>query len=124
MKKSISIFAVLIVLMSSFSMINNSEYFNWKITSYDFGEIELNKPVTAEFSFENKSTRPIKIVSAKGSCGCTVPKYSKEEIQPGESGSITATYNAAKVGVFKKSVTLKTNTEESFTLYVSGEVTQ
>ena len=122
MKTSISIFAVLIIVMSSFSMVNNSEYFNWKLTSYDFGQIEQHKPVTAEFSFENKSQKPIKIVSAKGSCGCTVPKYSKEEILPGESGSITATYNAAKVGLFKKSISLQTNTEESFTLYISGEV--
>lgn len=121
MKNSIFIIALLFV-MSSFGTVINSENFNWKITSYDFGEIELNKPVTAEFNFENKGLKPIKIVSAKGSCGCTVPKYSKAEIQPGKSGSITATYNAAKVGVFKKSVTLQTNTGEPFTLYVSGEV--
>jgi hypothetical protein len=65
------------------------------------------------------------IHQAVASCGCTVPKYPKEPIRPGERGSITVTYNGTgkAPGVFKKSVTLRTNAKtELVRLYIMGEM--
>ena len=85
--------------------------FAWTETSHDFGKIKVNNPVTHEFSFVNEGNSPLVITSVQASCGCTVTKYSKEPISPGSSGFVTATYNAAHVGVFSKTVTVNANTD-------------
>jgi hypothetical protein len=97
--------------------------FAWSETVYDFGKIELNVPVTHEFTFSNTGDVPLVITGAKASCGCTVTEYSKNPIEPGARGFVKATYNAAKVGVFSKTVTLNANTDEgTVVLSIKGEV--
>ncbi|WP_422360543.1 DUF1573 domain-containing protein [Reichenbachiella sp.] len=96
---------------------------SWSLTEYDFGQIEMNKPVTADFRFQNSGATPLVIISAQGSCGCTVAEYTKGEILPGEYGEVSATYNAAKVGAFNKTVTVNANTGNGpMTLHIKGEV--
>jgi hypothetical protein len=49
--------------------------------------------------------------------------YPKTPVQPGQSGVIRATFNAAAVGAFNKSVSVESNAEGgTTTLYVKGEV--
>jgi hypothetical protein len=99
--------------------------FGWNVTAYDFGKIQLNKPVTHEFKFTNTGDAPLVISSVQASCGCTVAEYSKEPIAPGAQGFVKATYNAAKVGVFTKSVTVNANAEDNVVqLVIKGEVTE
>jgi hypothetical protein len=99
--------------------------FSWTLTAYDFGKIPLNKPVTHEFKFTNTGNAPLVISSVQASCGCTVTEYSKDPIGPGAEGFVKATYNAAKVGVFTKTVTINANAEESVVqLTIKGEVTE
>ena len=99
--------------------------FSWTETTFDFGQIKLNKPVTHEFSFVNAGNAPLVITSVQASCGCTVTKYSKEPISPGSSGFVTATYNAAKAGVFTKTVTVNANTDGGAVLLtIKGEVVE
>lgn len=116
------------VLMTSVAMtVPNAEspaaLAKWRSTVHDFGRISQGKPVTAEFTFTNKGELPLVISQAKGSCGCTGVEYPKEPILPGQSGLIKATFNAAVVGAFNKSVTVESNAENSTQLlYVKGEV--
>jgi hypothetical protein len=99
--------------------------FNWSVTSYDFGKIKKDQPVTQEFSFTNDGNVPLVITTVKASCGCTVTAYSKDPIAPGEKGFVKATYNAANVGPFHKSVTVNANTEEGVVqLIIKGEVVE
>ncbi len=99
--------------------------FSWNGTAYDFGKIALNKPVTHEFKFTNTGNAPLVISSVRASCGCTVTEYSKDPIAPGGEGFVKATYDAAKVGVFTKSVTVNANAEESVVqLTIKGEVVE
>lgn len=95
-------------------------------TTYDFGRFPESSPVqTCKFTFTNTGNDLLLIHQAVASCGCTVPKYSKEPIKPGEKGSITVTYNGkGKIpGVFKKSVTLRTNAKtEMIRIYITGEM--
>ncbi len=81
--------------------------------THDFGTIDQGKPATYEFSFVNNSTKEITIKSANASCGCTVPNYTKTAIKPGEKGFVSATYNAANVGQFNKSITVTTSEENT-----------
>ena len=97
--------------------------FTWNRMEHNFGRIEQNEPVVAEFKFENSGTEPLMILSAKGSCGCTVADYTKGEILPGDYGTVSATYDAAKPGTFHKTVTVTANIKgEPVILTVRGEV--
>ena len=99
--------------------------FNWSVTSFDFGKIKKGQPVTEEFSFTNDGNVPLVITTVKASCGCTVTDYSKDPIAPGEKGFVKATYNAANVGPFHKTVTVNANTEEGVVqLIIKGEVVE
>jgi hypothetical protein len=54
-----------------------------------------------------------------------VTKYSKDPISPGSTGFVTATYDATKVGVFTKTVTVNANTDGgSVLLTIKGEVVE
>lgn len=95
----------------------------FKEESFNFGDIEKGKPVTHEFSFKNTSKETILITAVKASCGCTTPNWTKEPIKPGESGTVTATYNAANPGPFTKTVTVTTNdTDQNKILVIKGKV--
>jgi hypothetical protein len=99
--------------------------FSWAVTAYDFGKIQINKPVTHEFKFTNTGDAPLVISSVQASCGCTVAEYSKDPIAPGAQGFVKATYNAAKGGVFTKTVTVNANAQENVVqLVIKGEVVE
>jgi hypothetical protein len=108
---------------SNVTLVDEKAVFAWNTTSFDFGNISVGVPVSHAFSFTNTGEIPLVITSVQASCGCTVTSYSKEPIQPGASGFVRATYNAAKVGQFSKSVTVNANTKESVVqLTIQGEV--
>ncbi len=97
--------------------------FNWAATSFDFGKIEKGVAVTHEFTFTNTGSEALIISSVQASCGCTVAEYTKDPIPAGEQGFVKATYNAAKPGVFSKTVTINANTEDTVVLLtIKGEV--
>ena len=97
--------------------------FKWAATSFNFGKVKKDVPVVHEFSFVNTGSEPLVISSVQASCGCTVTEYSKEAIPSGGTGYVKATYSAATVGVFTKTITIKANTEEPVVmLTILGEV--
>jgi hypothetical protein len=99
--------------------------FNWTATEYDFGQIKVGIPVTYEFSFTNTGEIPLVISTVQASCGCTVTSYTKDPIEPGANGFVKATYNAANLGQFTKTVTVNANTAEGVArLSIKGEVIQ
>jgi len=83
----------------------------WEKTTQQFGEIKQGTPVTASFTFTNQGKTPVLLAEVHGSCGCTVPAWSKAPIMPGQSSVITATFNAAAAGPFNKTVTVTTNAD-------------
>ncbi|MBY0434171.1 MAG: DUF1573 domain-containing protein [Cyclobacteriaceae bacterium] len=93
--------------------------------NFDFGKIKQGTPATHEFKFTNTGKVPMVITNVQASCGCTTPDWSKEPILPGGSGFVKATYNAAGIGAFDKSVTVTANVEASvIVLRIHGEVIQ
>lgn len=96
---------------------------SWDSTEVDFGEIQQNIPATATYELTNNGELPLLIKDVKAGCGCTITKYSKEAIQPGETTTIEATYNAKKIGKFSKTAAVHTNlSEEPTLLRLKGEV--
>lgn len=81
-------------------------------TEYDFGEIEQNTRNPKVFTFKNVGDQPLIISNAKGSCGCTVPRYPREPIAPGETGEIEVVYSPGnQKNRQTKTVTITANTE-------------
>jgi hypothetical protein len=81
-------------------------------SAHDFGEINAYDKVEHTFEFTNEGDTNLIIESAKGSCGCTVPDYPKEPVEPGESGKITVKFDpSGKNGKQHKVVTIVANTE-------------
>lgn len=82
-------------------------------TMHSFGTINEGEKVTYDFDFKNEGNTPLIISSASGSCGCTVPEYPKDPIQPGASGTIKVMFNSdGKSGHQRKSVTVMTNSQK------------
>ena len=81
---------------------------------FNFGEIEEGESIIVDFKMTNIGSAPLLIRSAKGSCGCTVPEYPRDQsIKPGESSTITVKFDSSnKPGMQRKTVTLTTNTSK------------
>ncbi|WP_025743621.1 DUF1573 domain-containing protein [Aquimarina pacifica] len=81
-------------------------------TEHDFGTINEGDVVEHKFEFTNTGKAPLVIVSAKGSCGCTVPEWPKEPIAPGATGEMLVKFNSnGKPNQQTKQVTITANTE-------------
>ena len=81
-------------------------------TVHDFGDIMIaDGPVSCSFTVTNIGSEPTVIFNVASSCGCTDVDWTKKPLQPGEKGTVKATY---------------TNTDgpypfdKSLTVYVSG----
>jgi Protein of unknown function (DUF1573) len=83
----------------------------WKSDMIDVGEIPQGIPKAINYEFTNTSSKAVVITNVQGSCGCTATDYTKESIAPGKTATIKATYNAANIGAFTKTVTVTTSAE-------------
>ena len=83
---------------------------------YDFGSCTEGDKVTKSIEFTNTGKLPLVIKNAFGSCGCTIPTYDKEPVQPGKKGKIEVVFNSAnKPGANTKSVMIEANTNPPVT---------
>ena len=133
MKKLLFLAALVLVAHAGFGQVTaaaNSTTANadlalavFETQNFDFGKIKQGIPATHEFKFKNTSKVTMVITNVQASCGCTTPDWSKDPIPPGGSGFVKATYNAAGVGSFNKSVTVTANVESGMvSLIIKGEV--
>ncbi len=83
---------------------------------YDFGECTEGDKVKKTIEFTNTGKLPLVINQAYGSCGCTVPTYDKEPVQPGKKGKLEIEFNSEhKAGANTKSVMIEANTNPPIT---------
>ena len=126
MKKFFSIFAILSVFATvSFAQnaTGSGPLMKFDNTEVDYGEILQGGDPLRVFTFKNTGNEPLIISNAKGSCGCTVPSYPKEPINPGETAKIEVRYDTNRIGPFQKTVTLTTNeADPTHTLKIKGKV--
>jgi len=99
--------------------------FEFEEMQHDFGTVDEGEVVTHVFKFTNVGEGPLVIQNARGSCGCTVPKYSDKPVKPGETGEITVNFNTnGRPNAQSKTVTLMANTEPpQTTLKIKAMVT-
>jgi hypothetical protein len=89
-----------------------------------FGKISEGEKISYAFKFKNTGNANLVISDAKGSCGCTVPEWTKDPIAPGASGVVNVTFDSrGKTGMQHKTITLITNAiPNTKVLTISGEV--
>jgi hypothetical protein len=93
------------------------------ITAHDFGSIVYGANGKIDFTFTNKGTKPLAITDVKSSCGCTIPNWTKEPVEPGKTGIINIEYNTKLPGIFNKTVVVYSNANNSpVRLEVRGKV--
>lgn len=92
--------------------------------TFRFGTVEEGERVSHAFNFVNTGKSDLVIVNAYGSCGCTVPEYSKKPVPPGQKGVINVVFDSkGRVGENIKNVTVVANTEPSTNkIYLIGTV--
>jgi hypothetical protein len=95
----------------------------FKELMHDYGQIEEDSDGTWSFAFKNLGENAIVINRVRSTCGCTVPDWPREPIEPGASGEITVKYNTATTGTFLKSVLVYSSAANSpVKLQIKGKV--
>ena len=85
---------------------------SWDKTVHDFGDISTaDGPQSCTFTLTNTGKEPIVIFEVVSSCGCTNVEWTREPLQTGQSGTISATY---------KNEDGPTAFDKTLTVYISG----
>jgi hypothetical protein len=116
-------FILISFLGSAFAQ--QAKQLQFKEETFDFGNVSEHKgPATHEFVFTNNSSRPVKILNVQASCGCTTPDWSRDQIAPGKTGYVQASFNPeGRPGFFNKSLTVTTDLEANpIILQIKGQV--
>ncbi len=92
--------------------------------TFNWGEILQGETVQNVFEFTNTGTEPLIISNAKGSCGCTVPRWPTVPVMPGETASLLVRFDSKnKKGMQSKRVSITANTEPAITyLTIKGKI--
>lgn len=87
----------------------------WLSTLCDFGAFsEEEGRVTALFKAVNEGDEPVVVIEARANCGCTTPQYSTSPVAPGDTLTLSVSYDPdGRPGRFSKNVHVDTNTEPS-----------
>ena len=90
---------------------------------HDYGEIMKDGDGSWSFVFKNLGDNPIVINRVRSTCGCTVPDWPREPIEPGASSEIKVIYDTSKTGTFLKSVIVYSSAANSpVKLQIRGRV--
>jgi len=109
MIKRISIVISILMVTGSMSFGQKKESKNkdemaFETESHNYGSIEYQADGSYSFKFTNHGRKPLVITNVKSSCGCTVPSWPKEPVQPGATAKIDVKYNTMIPGTFNKTV--------------------
>ncbi len=102
------IFAAGISLFFSLNTFAQAE-FEFIEDKHDFGTVIEGVNATWDFKFKNVGNEPIILqpTDVRASCGCTTPNWTKDTIQPGGTGLVSAQFGSAgRPGIFNKNVTV------------------
>jgi hypothetical protein len=93
-------------------------------TSYTFDTATEGDKIEHDFSFKNSGSKPLIIIRATASCGCTIADKPDQPILPGDTGLIKVIFNSTgKRGHNHKTITVESNAYPSFPqLILTGEV--
>ena len=95
--------------------------FNKKVHNY--GTIYQKGDGSYEFKFTNTGKEPLALTAVRSSCGCTVPKWPRKPVMPGETAKIKVTYDTRRLGPINKQITVRSNAKNgTIVLKIKGKV--
>jgi hypothetical protein len=101
----------------------NAPEITFEKTVHDYGSVPYNGDGKTMFSFTNTGKEPLILTNVRSSCGCTVPKWPREPILPGQSEVIHVEYKTNRIGRINKSVTVQSNAKNgNVVLRIEGQV--
>lgn len=90
---------------------------------HDYGTVPYQGDGKCKFKFTNTGKEPLILTNVRSSCGCTVPKWPREPILPGQSDVIDVEYKTNRVGKINKTITVQTNAKnKTVVLRIKGQV--
>lgn len=110
MKKLIAILFIGLVSLSINAQ-DKVAKIEFKTDTIDYGTIEKGADGVRVFEFTNVGDAPLIVSKVSSSCGCTVPKWSKEPILPGGKGEIQVKYDTKRINPIRKTITVISNAE-------------
>lgn len=84
---------------------------DFKTDTIDYGTVEKGSDGIRVFEFTNTGDAPLIVSKVSSSCGCTVPKWSKDPILPGKTGEIQVKYDTNRVNPIRKTITVISNAD-------------
>jgi len=114
-----------LVVACNFVMAQGKAKITFDNMEHNFGSFKESDGVqTTTFKFKNDGDVPLVLSNVRASCGCTTPKWTREPVAPGASGSIEVSYNPQnRPGTFNKTVSVSSNAENAnVVLKISGTV--
>jgi len=101
----------------------NASIISFDKMEYDFGTIYQDSDGNCFFAYTNTGKTPLLLSRVRSSCGCTIPKWSRMPLNPGESDTIKVRYDTKRLGSFHKSITVLSNSGNgSVVLKIKGKV--
>ena len=92
-------------------------------THQDLGKIKEGQTPEITWKFRNVGDKPLVILNAQGTCGCTVAEKPEQPVAPGEEGTIKAKFSSqGRLGVNDKQVIVTTNTKGNTAHYLNFKV--
>lgn len=92
-------------------------------TTYDYGTMYQKADGNTFFVYTNEGKEPLILSKVKSSCGCTIPKWSRQPLMPGQSDTIKVKYDTKRLGSFHKSITITSNASNpTVILKIQGKV--
>ena len=92
-------------------------------TKQELGKIKEGQTPEISWKFRNTGAKPLIIINAQGTCGCTIAEKPEQPVAPGEEGVIKAKFSSeGRPGVNEKQVIVTTNTQGNSTHYLNFKV--
>ena len=121
------IITILFIGLISFSINaqDKTAKISFKSDTIDYGTVEKGADGLRVFEFTNTGDAPLIVSRVTSSCGCTVPKWSKDPIMPGAKGTIEVSYDTKRLGGFSKALTVYSNAKtERKMLKIKGNISK
>lgn len=123
MKQIILSLTALVLTTALFAQRKADEVAKFATEIIDQGKLKQNNPEEVKFTVTNITKEPLIIELASPTCGCTIGDYTKTPIAPGSTGYVSAKFNAANVGHFTKSISVKfAGVDEVKSVTITGDV--
>lgn len=130
MKKSLFIFFVLMI--SGISVLAqpkptsenpDTPILSIEETLFDYGKIEQYSDGNHNFIYKNIGKEPLILSKVRSSCGCTIPKWSREPLMSQQQDTIKVEYDTRRIGRFSKTISIFSNAKKSMIVVrIQGEV--